>query len=161
MLGQAWYRVRQFSRIFAGAVSQEEVAVLKARLNLEQQRLFFGMDPLGRRHCLNVYHTLAGGGYDDPDLLRAALLHDVGKGRMGVLPRVARVLLQTIAPPLLDRLARRSSGLGALVHHAQRGAALVEATGAPKATVEIIRGHETGQREDPRLLALRRADSQN
>ncbi len=161
MIGQAGYRIRQFWNIFDAGVSRDEHIVLQVYLNLEQQQLFWGMAPLGRRHCLNVHHALAKGGHDDPDLLRAALLHDIGKGRSGVLSRVTRVLFGAMAPRSLGWLARRNHRLGALLDHAQRGAVLVEATGASDAMVDIIRWHERGQLEDPRLVALRSADSQN
>jgi hypothetical protein len=48
-------------------------------LALDAQALFARMPVDAQRHSLNVMQILRAAGYDDPDLLTAALLHDVGK----------------------------------------------------------------------------------
>ena len=45
-----------------------------------------------QRHSLNVMRTLRRQGHTEPDLLAAALLHDVGKSAAWLTPGIARLL---------------------------------------------------------------------
>ena len=163
-LARALYRSRQFFRSAGPSLSEEERTEVTQRLNAEQQRLFYAMTARDQRHCLDVFHALRRDGHDDPELLAAALLHDVGKGPVRLWHRVAYVLIHAVSPRLLRRLASdRGSGwrrsLASFSEHSQRGAALVEATGASQAVVTMVRLHSgDGSDDDPRVAILQAAD---
>ena len=166
MLARITYRGRQFFNIASTRIKDEEREATKLLLNPAQQELFCRMTALAQRHCLNVYHTLREGGCEDGDLLRAALLHDVGKEEVGLSHRVACVVLRRMSPAFLERLADDRPGgwrygLYANLHHPQRGADLVEATGASATTVDLIRSHQDKGSGNPKLLVLQRADEAN
>jgi putative nucleotidyltransferase with HDIG domain len=116
-----------------------------------------------QRHSLDVFRLLKDANHRDDDLLVAALLHDVGKGRLAgtnvrLWHRVSYVLLGAGAPGLLRRVGNGRSGLGALQRHAERGAVVAEALGVPDGVVELIRRHhEEGPQDEP-LRTLRLAD---
>ena len=138
-----------------------------------------------QRHCLDVYHTLRRAGHEDECLLRAALLHDAGKGRpaglaggrgsgwpMTVWHRVAIVLLQAFTwrdagPRWLARLAADGRGwkapFGLHAGHAEAGARQAEEAGCAPEVVGLIRDHHGGGAEgdQERLCALRWADECN
>ena len=156
-------RVAQFFRAMAARVGADEYAMIEERLPPAQVALYHRMARSDQRHCLDVYTTLIRAGYRDEDLLRAALLHDVGKtagGRSGGMPmtvlhRVAIVLLQAygtrasgtqgIGPRWLARLAADGRGWKApfAVHarHAQAGAEWAAEAGCAPAVVALIRAH--------------------
>jgi predicted HD phosphohydrolase len=163
-LARALYRSRQFFRSVGVSIGAEERAELARRLNAEQQRLFYAMTARDQRHCLDVFHALQRDGHDDPELLLAALLHDVGKGRVRLWHRVVYVLIHALSPRLLRRLASDSGGgwrraLASFSDHSRQGAALVEATGAPQAVVALVRLHCGDEiAADPRVALIRAAD---
>lgn len=116
-----------------------------------------------RRHALDVSGRLLATGHDDPDVLCAALLHDVAKGhRMRLWHRVGGVLLEAFAPRLLRRLASPDAGswrhpLHLYLHHAELSAELAMAAGCGPRAGAFIRGSGTG--DDARLQrALTEAD---
>ena len=153
------------------------------RLAPAQAALFERMSRSDQRHCLDVYYTLVRAGYDQEDLLCAALLHDVGKAapvdegsagswRMTIVHRVAIVLLQgfkPVGPRWLARLAADGRGWKApfAVHarHAQVGAAWAAKAGCAPAAVALIRVHHSSRpdrtKELEHLAALQWADGQN
>lgn len=161
-VSRALYRSRQLLSALRPRLRPDERAEARALLGEALFPLFRSMSPRDQRHCLDVFRALRARGCRDAHLLTAALLHDVGKGRLAGPPvrlwhRVAFVLLAALAPRLLDRW--RGGGLATLRRHAQRGAELAARAGAPPAVVELIRRHEEcGQGADPRLRLLRAAD---
>jgi hypothetical protein len=116
-----------------------------------------------RRHGLDVVATLRGEDVTEPDILLAGLLHDAGKGRTGVWPRVAYALGQeygqwivrvaSLAPPM-------GRALDGLRVHATKSAELAARAGCSARTVELIRHQDAPiDPEAGRLLQL--ADEAN
>ncbi len=158
------YRARQFLGALRPQLVEAELDEAAAVLGPQLRLLFESMSPRDQRHCLDVYRVLRSHGCEDPEVLAAALLHDCGKGRMGgrrvrLWHRVAYVLLAAGAPGLLERAASRG-GLAVLHQHAERGAELAAALGAPAGVVELIREHEDRSHGDDRLRLLRAADDE-
>jgi putative nucleotidyltransferase with HDIG domain len=144
-------------------------AELRQLLGSEAQwRLLARLAPFDRAHHLCVYHTLFAAGQRDPDLLRAALLHDVGKadehGHVRAVHRAASVVLRRLAPAALRWLTARDRrgplhGLYLARQHAALGAALARAAGVSERCCALIAHHEDEQAlDDPALAALVAAD---
>jgi hypothetical protein len=144
-------------------VGPDERAALADWLTPAQLALFESMHIADRRHGLDVVATLRHEGQDDHDLLVAGLLHDAGKGRTGVWPRVAYALGQAYGPWVL-RIASVIPGwrvaLARLREHAETSAALAGAAGCSPRTVELIR-HQEAPIDDDAGRALLLADEAN
>ncbi len=125
-------------------------------LPVDAARLFAQMPVADQRHALDVAERLLAAGNDDPDLLAAALLHDVAKGhRMRLWHRVGGVLLARIAPGVLRSLAAADQrswrhGFHLYLHHARLSADLAIAAGATPRAARFIRGEP--RPEDVQLL---------
>src|SRR3990172_6145977 len=148
ILSRAFYRTRQFLGALNPAIGADEMEHARRTLGDGLMPLFLSMTTRDQRHCLDVFRGLLLTGCRDPHVLAAALLHDAGKGSLAEDPvrlhhRVAYVMLNATFPGLLARLARGRGGLAALHHHAERGAALAQAYGAPEGVAALIRRHET------------------
>ena len=91
---------------------------------------------------LDVVAALRAGGERDSELLLAGLLHDAGKGRTGMVPRILHSLGQariTWPALALGWLPGMRAALVRLRDHAATSASLAEAAGCPPRTVELIR----------------------
>lgn len=161
----SWWaaRVRQFRSHVTARVGPDERAALADWLTPAQLALFDAMHVADRRHGLDVVATLRREGQDDHDLLVAGLLHDAGKGRTGVWPRVAYALGQAYGP-WVPRVAGLIPGwriaLARLRDHAETSAALAGAAGCSTRTVELIR-HQEAPVDDDAGRALLLADEAN
>jgi hypothetical protein len=178
---RARYRARQLLWGLRSAIDPDDAREVRELLSSAELPLFLRMEPRDRRHSLLVMRRLAREGIPsthgaadagaDPagrDLLVAALLHDVGKGRLALWHRVIYVPLHAAVPPLLDRLAREGSGwrgaLWRLRHHAPLSAALLREARSAERVVELVERHLTPPAAaraagDAELLALIAADS--
>ena len=161
----SWWasKVRQFRSHVRARVAPDERAALAGWMTPDQLALFDSMHVADRRHGLDVVTTLREQGVTDEEVLLAGLLHDAGKGRTGVWPRVAYSLGQAygawiwrvagVLPPMRLALER-------LREHAEASARLAERAGASPRTVELIRHQEAPVDPDAgRLLQL--ADEAN
>ena len=135
--------------------------------NDDEWRLVARLSPFDRAHHLRVHDALRQNGYTDSDLLRAALLHDIGKaneaGQVRLWHRVMRVVGRKWCPQAWRRLARSQTrmavGCHLAEHHALIGADAVASAGGSDRCCDLVRRHEerlpTG---DTLLDALIKAD---
>jgi len=161
----SWWasKVRQFRSHVRARVAPDERAALAGWVTADELALFDSMHIADRRHGLDVVTTLREQGVTDEEVLLAGLLHDAGKGRTGVWPRVAYSLGQAygswvwrvagVLPPMRAAVER-------LREHAETSARLAERAGASPRTVDLIRHQEAPVDPDAgRLLQL--ADEAN
>ena len=167
-------RVKQFYRAVTARITIEDRAWVEETLPAAAQSLFYAMHPADQYHALNVAKTAmrlwgeAPAG-DRDLLLRAALLHDVGRvqGDMDIMGKVLAVLVKHFAPVKARQLAETKTGwLGHILYvyyqHPEIGAVKLEGIGM-KEEASIIRCHHRKKTENdpPELALLRAADELN
>jgi len=170
------YRARQFWLALTAAPTLAELQAARSVLAPPLMALFSRMQPGEQAHSLAVYRSLAGQGQNDPDVLAAALLHDVGKTccPLRVWERALIVIAYRLAP-------RRAKTWGAspepaagwrrpfvtAEQHPTWGAQMAQAAGASPLTVDLIRRHQDrlpGQpqnKADRLLQQLQRYDNES
>ncbi len=148
--------------------------MLAQLLTPAQRDLFKRMAKNDQRHSLDVCATLRRAGHHDPDLLTAALLHDVGKsaGPIWLWQRTLIVLLRRWSPGLLHWLSRGDAPAqapwwrrGFVINklHPQLGARWAHQAGCSHTAVTLIRRHQEtpGEPQDRLLDLLQWADGEN
>jgi hypothetical protein len=158
--GLSWWatKVRQFGVHLLGRVRPGEREAIARWLSPAQLALFDAMHRADRRHGVDVVRALRRAGVTDRDALVAGLLHDCGKGRVGVVPRVIHALGERYG----DRIRRAAAvlpgmapALDHLARHAELSAELAARAGCSERTVELIRWQEAPRDPDyGRLLLL-------
>lgn len=158
-----WQRLVYRSRQFFDAIQAVPPESSASELGLTQQQyqLWLAQSPADRRHTLAVWMTLREAGQTAPELLCAALLHDVAKTVPASFPnrpsqpvrrfrlwhRCAVVVLRAFAPGLFIRLGEPVAPSSWRYpfylsrHHAELGAVMAERAGSTPRTVALIRGH--------------------
>jgi putative nucleotidyltransferase with HDIG domain len=155
------YRCQQFFSALFARISDDERALVQLSLSPTEVALFEAMTLADRRHCLDVHALLVKWGFGDPELLRAALLHDIGKSTTPI--RLwHRVVIVLAGKARINRLASGAEHTWRfpfLVHrnHAVLGATLAAQAGCSPRVIDLIRGHG-GPGADEQSQALFRAD---
>jgi hypothetical protein len=167
------YRMRQFWRMVsvkAGPIELKQVAVV---LSPEQMALFIQLQPGEKFHAMTMFRRLIEQGEKQPDLLVAALLHDVGKlhYRLNPLERAMVVMVHVIMPGQVRQLGRLApneweslpgwrKAFIVAEQHAGWGAEMAHLAGVSALTETLIREHhhpnlhKTGDAEDSLLNKL-------
>jgi hypothetical protein len=169
--GKAIYRISQGLRaLFAFAWPPDDSEAARI-LPPSLLALFRRMRRTDQRHSLSVMRTLVEQGRTDPDLLAAALLHDVGKVRYPItlFGRTLAVLTRALAP---KRHAQWGQGEPSgwrrpfvVAHqHSVWSAEMLAEAGAPPMVVALAHRHQTPldgaprSEEDRLLMLLQEAD---
>lgn len=173
MIKTVHYRVGQFIQALTARVPEKDIEQAVRVLTPAAQALFRRQAIQDQRHALAVYHTLCRAGQTNPQLLAAALLHDVGKAaaRLPAWERAIIVLLERFAPRLLARLSQESQELGqdlpsgwrrsivVQTLHPEIGARWALEAGCSPLTAALIRRHQDKLSSDA-ALASRNGDGE-
>jgi putative nucleotidyltransferase with HDIG domain len=173
------YRLRQFGwELRARPLTQEESAEIRSILNAAEYALFWRYALSDQRHGYNVMCLLRENGHTDTDLLKAALLHDVGKTRanLRVWDRSFVILGQKFLPERAaawsvnhngeaEAMDGRYKAFIVKAKHAEWGAEMATGAGCSPRTINLIRRHQdtlsdVASEEDELLRLLQWADDQ-
>lgn len=128
-------------------------------LSPAEYALYLQMDARDRAHGVMVAKALqARCPSASPLLVRAALLHDVGKSLRPYRP-LERILVHLCRPPQLPASPRLTGLAGALqqrLHHARYGAELIRAAGGHPRVAELVARHHqpAGDAEAQQLMRV-------
>ncbi|MBN2003634.1 MAG: HD domain-containing protein [Anaerolineae bacterium] len=165
ILNRIRYRVGQFFQTLWAAFLPVDREYAAQKLTPALLALFETLSHAEQQHSITLCKGLEAQGAPSPDLLVAALLHDVGKT---VAPpylweRVWVVLAGHYTPKLAARLSEgdpRGLRRGFVTHkmHPQWGADLAEKAGANARVVALIRKHHAPPGGDAELAKLQVID---
>lgn len=158
------YRVRQFRHTLSRKIDPQSVDRVRKNLTLPQSELFDTLQASEKNHALTMVNKLLDQGESQPDLLVAALLHDIGKLRYRLNPfeRAMIVIGQAVMPAQAkswgsippggrDHLPGWRKAFILAEHHAEWGAEMARLVGASPLTVELIRLHHSPPLIDPEI----------
>lgn len=109
---------------------------MRSWLNDPAQSFFFAQSSVDQRHGYTAALTVVASGVTDATVIKAALLHDVGKrhAHLGVIGRVVASLLILLRVPLRGRLL-------AYRDHGEVAARELQEIGAESLIVDFAREH--------------------
>ncbi len=143
-----FYRAYQFWRALTATPAADGLEQASQALSPQLMALFLNQTASEQVHSLTVFLHLCDQGERSPDLLSAALLHDIGKSRypLQTWERVVAVIGQAL-PIRQTTFWSQAEPRGwkrpfAVARgHAGWGAEMAAAGGASQLTVELIRRH--------------------
>ena len=155
----ALYRASQLWNALWASPGEGDLHLARQALSPAQMSLFLQQHPSEQAHALQIYRQLSAQGANQPDLLTAALLHDVGKSRypLRLWERVWIVLGSAWRPDLVQKWGNaKPAGLQRAfvvrACHPAWGAEMAAHAGASSLAVALIRRHQDAIPEKPLSL---------
>ncbi len=136
-LSEVAHLVRRFFGFLAATPpSPSEQRFVHDHLAPAEARVFWEQRPEDQRHAIDVARRVAAAADDDDELIRAALLHDVGKAAapIGALRRSVATVLDVVGLPLPRAMATYRD-------HGRLGAERLERVGADGIVVAFASHH--------------------
>ncbi len=177
-IARSFYRLRQFWLAWRSTPSQTDLKEAQRILDPAQYQLFLQLQPGEQAHSLDVLHRLLEQGENHPDLLTAALLHDIGKvcyplslwQRVWIVlynvPGIKGHVSRKIQPMTLDTWYLAPLIVAEM--HPVWGADLAARAGVSPLAVALIRRHQERNRrtgpqslEDTLLIKLQAVDDES
>ncbi|KYZ75201.1 hypothetical protein AXX12_13615 [Anaerosporomusa subterranea] len=173
-------RVKQVLSAIRAEVTPQDAAFVAKHLTQSELELFRQMSLPDQRHCLNVANTvaeLAGGlrEVNQPVLIKAALLHDVGRrrGDVSTSDKIMAVISRAVfGSGFAQKWGKQGRG-GAWenlrhafyvsANHPEIGAKLLRQAGTEEQVINLVRYHHhpAGMADSKELSLLRQADDLN
>jgi putative nucleotidyltransferase with HDIG domain len=176
-LSRLGHRINQFVFAVASRAIPEDRGFVSDYLNVKEASLFNRLPEDIRKHSIVVAKKLLELAHDAPpqvdgrELVRAGLLHDIGKGivHLSIFDRAVLVTIHKWIRPVYDLFANRGRSERAswfsrkfYVHreHANIASELLHSAGTEEKVIGIIQGHDDEPKEsDPiELVLLRKVD---
>ncbi len=145
---------------FLPGLAKPDDTFARQYLNGSEYVLYAKMDVRDRDHACQVTKTLLSGHPEaSSELIRAALLHDVGKSSSSYRPlhRIAVHLFPSKNLPALPRLHGFRGAQQRQVHHGYYGADLIRKHGGDERVAELVAKHHDPQGDGEAGL-LKRVD---
>lgn len=165
-----FYRVKQvWWALTARPLTPEQRELVSQLLSPAEEALFYRFALNDQNHSFRVVKYNRDKNYTNRSLLKASLLHDIGKtkvGRLSVIDRSVAVAVKAILPKVsqtwgtgeLETASRFARPSIVRAQHAAWGAEMVEVAGGDRLTVALIRRHQDKMgeivSEEDRLLSL-------
>lgn len=141
MPGSPAHLVRRFLDVLTSRpLLGSERAAVTGWLTPEMADLYFSQADADQCHSYHAALTVVASGVTDPDVIVAALMHDVAKrhARLGAVGRSVASVLVALGGPLSDRMT-------AYRDHGMIGAHELGAIGAPALAIDFALHHQGGR----------------
>lgn len=157
------YRVKQFFWGLIERVKDEDRSFISAYLDKEEQSLFYSLPRYEQTHSLRVAREVLRQSLEneiyDIMLVKAALLHDIGKANSGLnlITKSVFVLFERLFPGLLKRFTNLEA-IKAYYYHPEIAVTMLE--DQDDYLKYLIKNHHNyGLEEDDKLNILQKADT--
>jgi putative nucleotidyltransferase with HDIG domain len=160
------YRVKQFFKGLYNYMPPGKIGIIDKYLSYDEREIFMQLPNHERNHAVDTAFTVLSLGppYRTETIVKAALLHDIGKieGKPGIIKKSILVLMDKIFPSLSYKLSRRLKMFYIYYNHPEIGAKLLENINTDKHAVELVRYHHSdGHNDIAGMEVLKKADSLN
>ena len=133
-------------KAFVPALAAPDDAFARGHLSPQEWELYVRMDRRDRDHACRVARAVLTEVINpSPQLIRAALLHDIGKSGQRYNP-LERVLVHLYTPQTMPQTPQLTGVRGAWqrnAHHALLGAARIRRTGGCERVAQLVALHHT------------------
>jgi putative nucleotidyltransferase with HDIG domain len=169
----ATYRVKQFINAITAKITKEDLEFIDKYLNDREKELFNKLPIYDRKHCINVAMDIErevereefeanNKEFAYMDLIKAALLHDIGKTYKSLNPidKSIIVLLNKFTKGNLKKYSNIKK-IHTYYNHGEEGYKLLKDKNYDSNFLRIIRHHHSNNMDCPYVKLVKKYDDKN
>ena len=161
------YRVKQFYRSMVSKINDEDIDFLKIYLETYELQLFHQLPTYEQKHCINVARdvksTCNQRNLQSKDLIKVALLHDIGKiySNMNPIDKSIMVIMHKITNGKIES-HKKIKNVNMYYNHGDIGYNLLRKYGYDDRFLFLVKNHHNNNiTEDTELDLLKECDDRN
>ena len=156
------YRLQQFWSALFPHITAQESEFVSNYLNKNELIVFNKLPKSDRKHSIKIALHLSQKYSSDQILIRAALLHDIGKifRPLNIFEKTIAVLLHDLSPSLALKLSKKENSImDTYYNHPKKGAFLAEHLKLKRDLIFLIEHHHNPTIDNDRLQLLISTDN--
>lgn len=161
-----YYRIKQFFWSITAKISIEELSYVKKYLNTKEYELFLRLSVQDQKHsvkvAMDVEKECTRLNIDGKELIKTALLHDIGKvyKKLNVIDKSMLVLADKFTSGRIRNITS-SKKIDVYYNHGNIGFEILKNYGLSERSLYLIKNHHSNINGDLELEILKRCDSDN
>lgn len=167
----SFYRLKQFLWSLSFKLNKNEENYLSENLNITERSLFKKLSIAEQKHSIRVAidvektcesYKESGITIDKERLIKAALLHDIGKifGKLNVIEKSILVILNKLSKGKIKKY-NHIKKVNVYYNHADMGAELLKEYDIDESTIYLVKNHHRNITDDAELEVLVDCDNMN
>lgn len=159
------YRVKQFFGGLIANIPDGYDRLLNGYLEEKEKQIFMKLPRHEKKHAIDTAYTMKNFNLqkDRDILIKAALLHDIGKigGSIGLIKKSILVLADKFFPNFSHKLSLKLNMFNIYYNHPALGAKILEDIGTDVRVILLVRNHHSENCEIDGIELLKKADGVN
>lgn len=161
------YRIKQFFSYLNAKMTKNDIEYIELNLNSNEIMLFKKLNIYEQKHCINVARDVEiicdNKKIVDHNLVKVALLHDIGKikGKINIIDKCILVILDYLSKGSISKFSKIKK-INFFYNHGKIGADILKKLGYNKRFLYLVENHHNHNiMNDTELDIIRFCDNKN
>lgn len=157
-------RIKQFIKCITAKINEDDIAFIDKYLNEEEKNIINKLAIYDMKHCINVAKDIeCNVKCEDMDLIKSALLHDIGKikKKLNPIDKSIIVILNKITKGNLNKYQYMNKKIYIFYNHGEEGYKILKDKGYDDKFLNVIRYHHDYNKREPWIDIIRKYDDKN
>jgi len=152
-------RIRQFLLCLFSSLSCQDLKYIDKKLDSNIKDIFLKLSKYEKKHSILVAQAVEKENKNDPDLAKAALLHDIGKNEyhINIIKKSILVVLDHLTKGSLKKITGNKS-INIFYNHGQIGYDILKDSGYNERILFIVKNHHNKNISSDDLNIIRKFD---
>ncbi|MDV3429288.1 MAG: HDIG domain-containing protein [Bacillota bacterium] len=152
-------RIRQFLICIFSSLNSQDIEYIDNKLDIDIKDIFLKLSKYEKKHSILVAQAVEKEFKNDPDLAKAALLHDIGKTKyhINIIQKSLLVLFDRLTKGKLKKITGNKS-IYIFYNHGQMGYDILKNSGYNERILFIVKNHHNKNISSDDLRIIRKFD---
>lgn len=157
-------RIKQFIKCITAKINEDDLNFIEKYLNGDEKKIINRLAIYDMKHCINVARDIESNiKYEDINLIKCALLHDIGKVKkiLNPIDKSIIVILNKLTKGNLKKYENINKKIYIFYNHGEEGYKILKDKGYDEKFLNVIRYHHDYSKTGHWIEIIRKYDNKN